>query len=383
MPTINEDLFHGSVRHQIRVRRYAGTVAVAILAVLEKADRELTRLLRDRLSAMGGKFDLKGKRWESLLSDIRDSRKEVFTQIKAQAFDEFKKFSDVEVAAEVAALAAVLPAEVKVASVSAAEAWTASKVKPVAGSFMQEWFKHLADTDQKSIQRAVQMGVAQGEAIPDIMRRVAGSAANAFRDGTLATTRRQVESVVRTVVNHISNEAREAVWEANSDILVGLRWTSVLDGRTTMICMSRDGMIAPIGDKSLPDWAVPLEPPDARPPAHWNCRSVMTAVIDGEEVLGERPYVTDTRGRKEREVDFKAQAKETGRTIKEVRSAWADENIGQAPGETTYQTWLGQQTAAFQDEVLGPARGSLFRSGKLSLSQFVDSSGKTLTLDQL
>lgn len=38
--------------------------------------------------------------------------------------------------------------------------------------------------------------------------------------------------VVRTAVNHISNKARSATWEANSDLLDQVQWVSTLDGRT-------------------------------------------------------------------------------------------------------------------------------------------------------
>jgi len=51
--------------------------------------------------------------------------------------------------------------------------------------------------------------------------------------------------------------------------------------------------------------------------------------------------------------------------------------------ETTYDQWLKRQPASFQDEVLGPARGKLFRAGQETSHTFVDSRGKLLTLKQL
>jgi hypothetical protein len=109
----------------------------------------------------------------------------------------------------------------------------------------------------------------------------------------------------------------------------------------------------------------------------------MTAVIDGPELLGERPFVQSTRTGEQRQTDFRAEARRTGRPIQEVRREWADQHIGQAPGAMNYPEWLRAQPAAFQDNVLGPTRGGLFRSGKLELSQFSDSTGRTLTLDEL
>ena len=65
------------------------------------------------------------------------------------------------------------------------------------------------------------------------------------------------------------------------------------------------------------------------------------------------------------------------------RRQWTRENVGQVASETNYGEWLKRQPAAFQDEVLGPARGRLFRSGTETVHSFVDSRGKQLTLKQL
>jgi hypothetical protein len=57
--------------------------------------------------------------------------------------------------------------------------------------------------------------------------------------------------------------------------------------------------------------------------------------------------------------------------------------VGTVPAETTYAEFLTRQTPAFQDEVLGATRGALFRDGKMPLTKFVNSSGRTYTLDEL
>ena len=55
---------------------------------------------------------------------------------------------------------------------------------------------------------------------------------------------------------------------------------------------------------------------------------------------------------------------------------------GQVAEAETYQTWLKKKSPAFQDDVLGPTRGKLFREG-MTLDRFVDQSGKEYTLKQL
>lgn len=47
-------------------------------------------------------------------------------------------------------------------------------------------------------------------------------------------------------------------------------------------------------------------------------------------------------------------------------------------------TWLRNRDTAYQDAVLGPVRARLFRAGKLTSKELIDSlTGKPLTLEEL
>jgi hypothetical protein len=56
---------------------------------------------------------------------------------------------------------------------------------------------------------------------------------------------------------------------------------------------------------------------------------------------------------------------------------------GPVDSRTTYGGFLKRQSKEFQDDVLGPRRGGLFRSGKVKIDQFVDDMGRSLSLDEL
>lgn len=383
MATANQAYFNAALRHQIDVRRFQAGEIRAAIKLLSRADRDFVAKLRERLARLGQTTDFTSRRWKTLLSDIRTLRRVAIEELKTKTAGTLREFSVSETAREAALLERAIPIEVSMATVPVEQLRAIATTEPFRGNRLQEWFETLARSDQKRLREAIQIGMVQGEGIPAIIKRVAGTKEASFADGALASTRREAEAIIRTGVNHVSNSAREEVWDANSDIISALRWTSTLDGRTTPICQARDGMMAPVGDKPLPEGAEPLDPPGARPPAHVNCRSVMVAVIDGVGVLGNRPAVRDTRRPDDRETDFRAEARRTGRPIQEIRAEWARENIGTVPAKQTYDSWLRQQPAAFQDEVLGPGRAKLFRDGSLSLDQFVDASGKELTLEAL
>lgn len=66
-----------------------------------------------------------------------------------------------------------------------------------------------------------------------------------------------------------------------------------------------------------------------------------------------------------------------------TRPAVGPNGVEQVSSKTTYGEWLARQPAAFQKEVLGPARYELFSKGDLSIDRFVDDNGRQYTLDQL
>jgi Na+-transporting NADH:ubiquinone oxidoreductase subunit NqrA len=51
--------------------------------------------------------------------------------------------------------------------------------------------------------------------------------------------------------------------------------------------------------------------------------------------------------------------------------------------DVNYDRWLRRQPVAFQNDVLGVAKGKLFRQGGLTLDRFISRAGDELTLEQL
>lgn len=381
MANANTELLDASVRHQVAVQRFTKGQARKVLELLEEADRNLVAKLRRRLRRLPEGVDFTSRRWKRLIKDVRAARFAIMEKAGAASAEDLPGFAKVEHDAELSIFEAALPFEIEFAGVDI-PSLNAAISKPFQGQTLEQWWGGLAETDSRRVVREIQLGYSQGESVPNIVKRIAGTRAGGFKDGVLAISRRNAETVVRTAVNHTSQAARETVWAENADVIAALRWTSTLDGRTTPICQSRDGKLTPIGDNKLPEGADALHPPGARPPAHPNCRSAMVAAIDGE-VVGERAYVTSTATAKEQRRIWRAEAKRTGRTVKQVREKWQERNIGHVPAKTTYNQWLGRQSKGFQDDVLGPTKGKLFREGGLKLDKFVDRSGAEFTLAEL
>ncbi len=163
-----------------------------------------------------------------------------------------------------------------------------------------------------------------------------------------ALHKKQAGTLIRTLANSTSVTARNNFLKANQSYFDGYEWVSVLDSRTSLICASRDGKVYPITDD-------PEKSP--KPPAHFSCRSTITPRLKPQ---------------------YEKSDKESKR-----RPATGASGEKKVNSKTTYESWLKRQPKEFQDDVLGPSRGRLFRNGGLTLSKFVDQQGKTLTLDEL
>jgi SPP1 gp7 family putative phage head morphogenesis protein len=373
--TANEEVLDATVRHQIKLLRFSNGEAQVAADLLAQSDAELVKMLQSGLT------ETSEARLRSLLADVRRLRLEVAKKINDELQADMAGLASTEADWEVAMLTGATPVAVAFNSVPP-NVLKAVASSPINGIPLEGWLGKMAANDVSRVEQQLRLGILQGETIDQMVRRIRGTKAAGYADGVLATTRREAEMIARTATNHVSTAARQATWDANADVISGVRWVATLDGRTSPVCQSRDGEVYPI-DKG------------PRPPAHPNCRSTVAPVLHGEEIVGDRPTVTDTRTRGQREVDFRADAKakagdkwgsmtaaERNAAVKARRDQWTADNIGSAPTTTNYQKWLKGQSKAFQDDVLGPGKAELFRKG-VPLDKFVDAQGKPYSLKQL
>ncbi len=69
------------------------------------------------------------------------------------------------------------------------------------------------------------------------------------------------------------------------------------------------------------------------------------------------------------------------------RPSKGESGTKQVNAETTYYSWLKTQPASFQDDILGPTKGKLFRNGGLDSTQFakleLNKNYKPRTIEQM
>lgn len=192
---------------------------------------------------------------------------------------------------------------------------------------------------------------AQGWEVSQVFTAIQGTRQANYTDGLLGKLYRDTVAVIKTTVQHASNAARALVYLTNTSpvdtadggyLLIGYRWISVLDDRTTPMCRSLDGQVFRVGEGPLP-------------PLHMLCRSTTMPEFENSVQL--------------------------------LENSTRPSMFGPVRGSLTYYQWLSLQPAWFQDRVLGPTRGKLFRDGGLSAEEFARLNlGRTfepLTLEEM
>ena len=377
--TTNQLWFDAILRHRIYAMRVGGSIRNKVNAILDATEADIARRIRDALRGDVKYTPARLARAQAALKKVRIIRSAAWAKSNDVLSQDLVDFMRHEGEYFGAALETVAPVVLDTVLPSTNLLKSLVKAKPFEGRTLKEWASTLQKADLRRIEDQVKIGLVRGEDSDAIARRIVGTAALKGRDGIVQITRNNAESVARTAVNAFSNTAHEEFLKENSDLFDEEIFVATLDSRTTPQCRALDGEKFPVGEGPIP-------------PLHFNCRSMRVASINGE-ALGMRPAKPSTEKQLVREY-----AKQEGlgdvssrdklpRGYKGSYDDFASRRIreltGQVPAKVSYQDWLSGQSASFQNDVLGPTRGKLFRNGGYELTNFVDRSGGTVTLADL
>lgn len=378
--TANEILLDAIIRHQTYLLRYSGSVRNRINAILAATEEDIAMRIRDKLSAGTGlTTPVEVRRMQSLLAAIDKIRAGAWEEATSWWDEQMTNLGYAEPVIIQGLIAAAAPVIVETVLPAPRLLKAIVTSKPFEGRLLKDWAATMQADDIRRIHAAVQMGMVAGETGTAIANRVIGTGALNNTDGVLEMTRRQVQAITRTAVQHVANSARDQFMQDNIDVLEAEQFVATLDSRTTPICRSLDGKTFPVGK-------------GPRPPLHIACRSLRVAAMDGER-LGFRPYKASTTRQLLDEYSDKNNfgkvktRDDLPRGQKGRYDEWARKRVreltGRVPAATDYQTWLKRQSVEFQNDTLGIAKGKLFRDGGLTLDKFVAANGTELTLPQM
>lgn len=338
-PRASNELTQNTVRHQVMLERLKSAEAKdfnRILPILEKQVVDALAKLRGPIT------DMTRGQLNGMLRELRAAQQAALEKSQDGLLRRLRNIAAYESDFEAGSMSAAAPRGIAFSAATTEAAWASVTTVPLSatGDLLEPFVRDMTTREVSTINKVIMRGYSEGWTNDEITRVLRGTKKLGYKDGLLPAIGKHNATLVRTAVQHVSNQAREATWESNE--ITEYRWVSTLDGRTTSQCRTLDGKVFTIGK-------------GPRPPIHMNCRSCTVAIIPGLENLSDML----TRASKD----------------------------GQVGGSVTYYDWLKTQGQEFQDHVLGATRGKLFREGGLTAERFsqlqLGSSFQPLTLEQM
>ena len=310
-----------AIRHQIYLQRYNTAVVRRMIALLNRNDAALIARIQQL-----DPDNLTRPRLEAQLEALAEMQTRLSRDLEAKLKPDIGALATYE--AEWSAQAAI-SVGVRWDGPTQEQVRAAALSRPFQGVHLRfaKLDEHLDEFGRRRgalVRDTIRKALLQGQGVDETVRLLRGTKRLQYRDGILEGSRRGVETIVRTALNHTAAASREEVYKLNRNLVKQIMWVSVLDSRTSPVCRARDGELFDVDN-------------GPRPPAHPNCRSTTIPVFKGEDPIE----------------------------------------------KTTYSDWLKKQPDEFVTELLGATKAALFRDGNLPMSKFVDASGKEYTIEQL
>lgn len=253
----NRELLDAVIQYQIGMSKYDDFIKNSMWDMLDTTESELIDLVASigEIATVTNKVS-KFPRLLSLLRRLRRIRAIGHARARKFLYRQMDKWvhraaNDAKTMLEdslVVKIDAVLPTPERLKEIV--------ESRPFMGRTLKDWAERLETADIERIETQIKIGVTQGESIPDIKRRIVGTAKLKGKDGVTEITRRQAAALARTAVNAIGAEARRQFAFENRDIAPWQQFVATLDSRTTPICRSLDGrifLVAPGDAPPLPD----------------------------------------------------------------------------------------------------------------------------------
>lgn len=380
MITANEKLQDALIRHQTFLLRYSSYVRNRIAALLNRSEDDIADKIISRLANNEGlRTTAEWSRLQALIASIATLRGKAWDQVNEFWLNDSVDLAYQEPIIMQGIFSTTAPVVIETVLPSQRLLKNIALSRPFEGKTLKEWSRTMQTEDLRRMGNAIQLGMVAGEDSGTIARRVFGTGGLKGSDGVTEMTRRQVQTITRTAVQQIANNARNEFLEENAEVITAEQFVATLDARTSAVCRAYDGKRFEPGK-------------GPKPPLHFNCRSLRVAAYDGER-LGNRPAKASTQRQlldeyaNDNKLPKLNSRDDIPRGMKTDFDSFSRSRIreltGPIPASTTYQTWLQKQSKSFQDEVLGMTKAKLFREGGLTLDKFVDRNGTELNLSQL
>jgi SPP1 gp7 family putative phage head morphogenesis protein len=346
MPSeIPKDLFDAVVHNGVAVHRYSNSVVKDIIKLLNASDREIVA----KIAARGEVTSFTAKRLNALLAETRAMVKDSYAVLHDTLKEEMVAYAGHAADTTGKLIGSQLPASFSPVGLTATQLAAIVSKAPISIGvdsklLLSEVFNKLSSGHEEKIRGAIRLSMVQGEGVGEAVKRLRGTRAMGYKDGLMEISRRNAESIVRSVIVDTGNKASQAMYKQNDEVVKGWVYVATFDSKLCNFCWPNSGKRFDVGTGPIPI-------------IHVNCRCTSAPEVKTWKELG-----------------FDAEEFGVGKRSTQTGLVKADLSFGD---------WLKDQPKGLQTELLGPARQKMFSMGTLKLNKFTDASGKLITLKEL
>lgn len=351
--SLRNSLYDESVRHGLDTMRRAEATREKVVANLEYLSQQLERKIK-----LGGLTEAQSARTRKLLSDTSNTIFSAYTTNQQLLQNDLRAIAQLEGKSYPNVLNKAFRRKLARVTLSDSGLKTLADRTLILGAPAKDWWSQQGNRLSLSFATQIRVGIAAGENLNQLVARVRGRETGRTRTltdasgrrvrvadtagGIMDATRAQATALVRTAYMSVVNSIVFSVLYGNRSLFEAVMSVAVLDNATTILCRARDGAKWDFNGDPTDDSPVQIKFPGA-PPWHFNCRSILVP----------------------------------------VPKRAADEADEEDDRPRTYEAWLKEQDEDTQKEIMGEERWKLWQSGKLSLSQLVDPSGRAIPIPTL
>jgi hypothetical protein len=246
------------------------------------------------------------------------------------------------------------------------------------GESVEDWMKGQQEALRRRIVRQLRLGVMQSDTNSELIHRLRGSSTGRtieiqltkgksrrikeYSGGLFDLVRRHADTLVRTASMSAFNQTLVSVYRSNSLTIKGFESWVLMDhkGSSAAVCMARAGSAWSLDGKPLPESVVQERFPGAAP-WHFLCHTTFIPVFKSWDEL--------ESNRSLKKIPKSVRSRMTGETTT---------NIGRS-----FDDWLRLQGEDVARKKLGSARYELWKSGRITTTQLIDTAGNPLNAQQL
>ena len=363
--TVNNEILDRAIRHAVYYEQLKNSEVRAIVRFLDrKVLPDIRRTLNTRLARIRrygfDKGPVTTRRYRKLLREIQVQIQVGLRELGNYSAGRLTRLGITEAEWAAHTLRETVPLNVTFNTPTVSSIRSIINARPFQGRLLADWYSTLGASTALRVKDQINIGLASGESVEKMTKRLLGARQGRYAgQGPLAgQLRRHVRTIVRTSANHVASYAREETYKANKDVIKAVRWVSVLDARTSDICMSLDQKEFPVGQGE-------------RPPAHHQCRSTTVPVTKSWKELGVNKKDTRLGGRA-----YRKYSTDRFGAVKAGMTGTMDKVVG-------YPEWFAKQSPAVQRQILGKSRQRLYARGELKFNRFFNDEGRLMPLRQL